>query len=72
MESLFINAILLFQHKFPDCIRYCHASERLVSMVEMIYMVEIDIKRCITIPENADSKIAFQSQFSQSIHNLSM
>lgn len=44
----------------------------LFSMVEMIYKVEIDIKRCITIPENADSKIAFQSQFSQSIHNLSM
>lgn len=44
----------------------------LFSMVEMIYKVEIDIKRYITIPENADSKIAFQSQFSQSIHNLSM
>lgn len=33
----------------------------LFSMVEMIYTAEIDIKRCITVPENADSEIAFQS-----------
>ena len=33
----------------------------LFSMVEMIYMVEIDIKRRITVPEKADSEIAFQS-----------
>lgn len=41
-------------------------------MVEMIYVVEIDKKRYITIPENADSKIAFQSQVSHSVHNLSV
>lgn len=44
----------------------------LFSVVEMIYTVEIDIKRCIAIAEYADSRITFQSQFSHSIHNLSV
>lgn len=44
----------------------------LFSMVEMIYMAEIDTKRCTTIPEYADSETVFQSQFSHSVHNLSM
>ena len=44
----------------------------LFSVVEMIYTVEIDINRCIAIAEYADSRITFQSQFSHSIHNLSV
>lgn len=44
----------------------------LLLMLEIICMVEIDTKECITLLENAASKIVFQSQFSHFIHNLSV
>lgn len=73
MECLFINAILSYQHEFPDCIWCCVLPQRgLFLMVEMIYMIEVDREWCISILEHTDFKIAFQSQFSYSIHSLSM
>lgn len=44
----------------------------LFSIAEMIYIVETERKRFITITENADSKITFQSQFLHFMHNLSI